>query len=518
MQAKHRSGFWGRRRSHLIGCAIGMVAIFALAMPSLASAVTTETYAALGDSVAFGYSSQLYHEGEAAGFVDPEGFENGYADNYVKSLNMKNKKAKTGKSFRLVNDGCPGETTETLIGENPVIIGTLNAALKKTQEEHGLPPVKGSNKENPEGQDKFPCEYQAAWTAKKEVGKGGPLHHPYPTTSQLEDAIKVIKDSASEKKPVTSVTLNIGANDELHALGKIEAETKSIFVPKYISEHEPTLKEEAAAEAFTHCVKKAEKETGESSGPAFEAAREACLAGEGEAYGKRAYEFKVGAAAEQHASEEISAAVPGLFAQISSNLLGIEVAIRKAGSLGFGGIDYGGKIMFQGGYNPFGKQFTLAFEGVGFVASLGAATTAREKAEKAGYAVDSGRCGEHAEKLELEEEAIAGGCTAAALHPGFNALVGVLSGAEEGISNGAGVCMTAPHIRFNPQNTKKPSLEPERLKKWTGMTNATRTKVGSEERFNGPDIHPTPAGYKELANEILKEEAKRCHTQEYPGF
>jgi lysophospholipase L1-like esterase len=50
------------------------------------------------------------------------------------------------------------------------------------------------------------------------------------------------------------------------------------------------------------------------------------------------------------------------------------------------------------------------------------------------------------------------------------------------------------------------------------MTNSTRTKVGSEERFNGPDIHPTPAGYKELANEILKEEAKRCHTQGYPGF
>ena len=127
MQAKHRPGFWGRRRSHLIGCAMGLVAIFALAVPSLASAQPTETYVALGDSLAFGYSTQLYHEGEAKGFDDPEAFHQGYVDSYFKSLNGKAKQL--GKSFRLRNDGCPGETTETLIGGNPVIASGATASV-----------------------------------------------------------------------------------------------------------------------------------------------------------------------------------------------------------------------------------------------------------------------------------------------------------------------------------------------------------------------------------------------------
>src|SRR5436190_11629062 len=150
MQAKQGSGFWGRRRSHLIGCAMGLVAIFALAIPSLASAqFPTETYVGLGDSLAFGYSSQLYHEGEALGYEDPEGFEHGYVNAYFKSLNAKNKKAENGKSFRLRNDGCPNETTETMIGDNPALIGGPNFALKGAQEANHLPSLKGPNASHP---------------------------------------------------------------------------------------------------------------------------------------------------------------------------------------------------------------------------------------------------------------------------------------------------------------------------------------------------------------------------------
>jgi len=105
--------------------------IAALAGASSASATKLpikQTYLATGDSLAFGYSSQLYHEGEANGFVDPEGFEHGYANQYFKAL--KSKAAKAGDGLRLVNDGCPGETTGSMIGTNASLIGTLNGAQK----------------------------------------------------------------------------------------------------------------------------------------------------------------------------------------------------------------------------------------------------------------------------------------------------------------------------------------------------------------------------------------------------
>src|SRR3954452_11317698 len=147
MQAMHGFAVLVRTRGRLIGCCTALaLAIAALAGASSASAVKLpikQTYLATGDSLAFGYSSQLYHEGEATGFVDPEGFEHGYVNQYYKAL--KAKAAKVGDGIRLVNDGCPAETTGSLIGTNATIIGTLNAALKKSQEENGLPPVKGES-------------------------------------------------------------------------------------------------------------------------------------------------------------------------------------------------------------------------------------------------------------------------------------------------------------------------------------------------------------------------------------
>ena len=203
MQATHGPGFRGRGRGRLLGWLIGLAALSAMIMPTAASAVftppPTEAYLALGDSLAFGFSTQKYHEGEVRGFEDPELFEHGYPNFYLKSLQAKdlklNKEKGEKKYVKLINDGCPKETSGSLIGTNATLIGTLNAATehaRKVGEPNELPPIKGASA----------CAYQAGWNAFKKVGIGGPLHHPYPH-SQLEDALNTIKEMKTlEKKPI----------------------------------------------------------------------------------------------------------------------------------------------------------------------------------------------------------------------------------------------------------------------------------------------------------------------------
>ncbi|MFI4984976.1 MAG: hypothetical protein ACHQAV_03195 [Solirubrobacterales bacterium] len=484
MQAMNGSIASGGRR-RLIGCAVAVVALSAMMMPSLASAKPppiTKTYLALGDSLAFGYSTQLYHEYETKG--DPaQGFEAGYANAYLAQIKGK------ALGIQLTNNGCPGETTESFIGtKNPAIIPTLNSVLTGK-----IPlPVKGES----------PCGYQEAWNAFHKNGTGGPLHHPYVGESQLENAIKTIKEDSENGKPVENITLNIGANDELHSLGKVEAEAKAAVVKK--------VKEHAEAECLALAggnpvvaaiICASEVEPVHFPGVTVEQYLENKYATE--------HGFELNAEGEKIGKELITAALPELFGQINSNLSGILLAIRKAGSLGFGGVDYNGRITFQGGYNPFGKQFDKAFEGVAFAIAANAPFAPAKP-----YAVDSGRCAEHAETQAAEEAAIGGGCQAAALQIGFNGIAALLNGYEyENAHNAFGACVTDPEVKFNPQAPKKPTLEPERLKAWTGMTNATIT----EGKPNGPDIHPTPAGYKQLSSEMYQE-AKRCHkeNEEHP--
>lgn len=56
------------------------------------------------------------------------------------------------------------------------------------------------------------------------------------------------------------------------------------------------------------------------------------------------------------------------------------------------------------------------------------------------------------------------------------------------------LCFVNPHPNWNPGGTE----EPERLSKWTNMANFTE----SAGKKNGPDIHPTPEGYAQLAKEM----------------
>jgi len=121
----------GPSRTRVAGpaaCLAAVLASAALLIPSSASANPTATYLALGDSVAFGYSTQQYNEGQSKG--DPAtGFERGYPNAYLKLL------LKKSPGTQLTNDSCPNETTESFIGKNPLLLNKLNTALKKTQEE-----------------------------------------------------------------------------------------------------------------------------------------------------------------------------------------------------------------------------------------------------------------------------------------------------------------------------------------------------------------------------------------------
>lgn len=125
------------------------------------------TYLALGDSLAFGYSkakfNSLYPE------ENPAAYDTGYVDDFAKVLKL------FQPGLQVVNDGCPGETTDSFI--------------------------------------KGPCEYQLAY----------PLHHPYsggPDSSQLSDALAYL---TAHPGSVSPITLDIGAND---ALGLIEGTCK----------------------------------------------------------------------------------------------------------------------------------------------------------------------------------------------------------------------------------------------------------------------------------------------------
>jgi hypothetical protein len=241
MQAMN--GYRGARRHvRLLGILVGLFAVAAVGMPQVASAQPKpkepkSIYLALGDSLAFGYSQKLINENEKAG-EPASAFENGYVNDYFNANNSKGK-------YALVNDGCPGETSASLIGNNKAFVEKLNTDAKSAIKE----PIVGE----------APCEYH-------EVDKL-PLHHEYGGAgkSQLESALETITKAAAEKKAVKVVTLNIGANDILHYVGKLEAEAKTIVKAKV----EAIAKKEAE-EYFAEHGAELEKEYGTKDGEKYE--------------------------------------------------------------------------------------------------------------------------------------------------------------------------------------------------------------------------------------------------------
>jgi lysophospholipase L1-like esterase len=137
------------------------------------------SYLALGDSLAFGYQQAKFNS--LFPNEDPAVFNTGYVDDFGRVLKLGD------RNLQVVNDGCPGETTDSFING--------------------------------------PCEYQLHF----------PLHHPYsggPNSSQLSDALAYL----NAHRFVNPITLDIGAND---ALGVTEGTCN--LQPTCIAEHAPAL-------------------------------------------------------------------------------------------------------------------------------------------------------------------------------------------------------------------------------------------------------------------------------------
>jgi GDSL-like Lipase/Acylhydrolase family len=274
-----------RSRGRLLG--VALVAVFAMAglFASSASAElppVTHTDVGLGDSLAFGYSQQLFNEHLLQG-EPPKDFEHGYVNFYFNKMHPKE------NGIRLVNLGCPGETSDGLIGNGP-----LGAALESG-------PIVGPGGQKPHGE--APCAYHYV--------NGLPLHHEYGgTKSQLESFVETYEESALTGKPVNTITLNIGANDELHGLKACEKQGETEAIEKF-------LKGEITAAEIK---------------PVAEAIAKGC----------------------------VLASAPKLFEHILVNISAILALIRTP-TVG-GGLGYTGLIVVQGGYNPFGYVFTNAEE------------------------------------------------------------------------------------------------------------------------------------------------------------
>ncbi|HEX7609281.1 MAG TPA: hypothetical protein VF380_01285, partial [Solirubrobacteraceae bacterium] len=262
-----------RSRSRIIGCALVAILALSAMFASAASAnpkPIKETTLALGDSLAFGYSQELFNANLP---LEPaSAFEAGYANDYL----ALHKPAHTG--LQLVNNGCPGETTDSLIGN-----GALAAAFSIPGE--------------------APCAYHA--TAAEEAGIAGyhfPLHHEYGgSKSQLESALEVLGGEAAAGTPVTSITLNIGANDELRTIGACKAEVQAEY--------------------------EAEGKSKQYGGGSPEGAVKNC----------------------------ILAHVTPLFEHILTNI-GRTLTVIRQWHTKFGGpFDYTGKIVILGGYDPYGN-------------------------------------------------------------------------------------------------------------------------------------------------------------------
>ncbi len=153
-------------------CVVALAALGALALAPAAGANVGNTYLALGDSLAYGYhQAQFQEELKTKGFVEAANFNDGYVDDFGATLKLLNPKLK------VINDGCPGETTETFVKGSGVGPGFCAGG--------------------PTGSP-FPKAF---------------LHHSYPGT-QLEDALAIAKEPG-----VGTITLDLGANDILQFLG-----------------------------------------------------------------------------------------------------------------------------------------------------------------------------------------------------------------------------------------------------------------------------------------------------------
>lgn len=219
MSAKNGS----TRSFRLIGCLAAIAVIGSALFTSVASAKkaapTPTAYLALGDSLSFGYKAVTFNENKAAHKANCEAaltaagkgetaiaaeqdalcepaasFEPGFVGVFGKKLAATEKKA--NNALTTVNLGCPGETSDGLIGH---MLGG-------------------------EGAEFDPCAYHNFLPG----GAGYPLKTEFGTASELEAAVSLIATKSAGT--VSAVSLQIGSNDELAVVGKCET-------PAYDAEH-----------------------------------------------------------------------------------------------------------------------------------------------------------------------------------------------------------------------------------------------------------------------------------------
>jgi lysophospholipase L1-like esterase len=252
MQAKHGSAASRRSQARLVGCCMALVLaltamVFAPAAANAAGAApATTTYLALGDSISFGYTQERFNIHYPT--ESPSYFDEGFTNDFVKDLG---KGSELGKSIRLVNDACPGETSNGLIGENPEVLGQ---ASTESYSEIETAPESNSSLWYGGYQglgDWHPCKY--TFRSHLPLHNGGYFN---PKTagesSQLEEAVESVKSASS---PVQAITINIGSNDELAAITQCKDEVFYEYATKSESKYGPSPEV-----ATLLCVKKTAEE------------------------------------------------------------------------------------------------------------------------------------------------------------------------------------------------------------------------------------------------------------------
>lgn len=180
------------------GLIAGFLLLLALAISAMANAPGASAlgkepmYLALGDSISFGYRQELFNENFPN--EPPSVFEDGPANFFGKIL---------GKGTTIVNMSCPGETSNSLIGENEAIGGGTSTETKKRMK------------------DWRPCVYHKEGLALHFSLDSPPGHE----LSQLEEALSILKEGHPAHE-VKAITLNIGSNDELSQIAQCKEEVE----------------------------------------------------------------------------------------------------------------------------------------------------------------------------------------------------------------------------------------------------------------------------------------------------
>jgi hypothetical protein len=232
MQAMNGSASPFRSRGRLIGCCMALaLALSALVLAPVASAKTkppVTTYIAAGDSIAFGYSQEKFE----ANFPNeaPAYFEVNYPNELAKTLRKEKTSITGSKGLTVVNNACPGETSDSLFGT-----GSLGKAVDATATQA--------------------CPYHFV--------NGLPLHTGVGTLSQAENTLLELNPSFGKgvsppNHEVKLLTFGIGGNDELASIAKCKAEVKEEYETtgksKYDQNEEKEPPEIEIADAVKDCI------------------------------------------------------------------------------------------------------------------------------------------------------------------------------------------------------------------------------------------------------------------------